>query len=115
MAAGGGGIELGGVEPGGVELGGGVEPGGVELGGVLGGWVVVVTGAVVDGVATVVDVGAGFTPYAAAGADTDATMTATRAIPPRGNVNIGISVGIRATDLQRSPRYPGMACRVPPV
>src|SRR5262249_3680719 len=112
------GVEPGGAETGGGELGGAelgvVERGGVELGGVRG---CVVGGAVtvVDGGAMVVGVVGGGSPDAATGGASDAATTATRTIPARPDLNIGIPLGIRATDLQRSPRYPGSVCRIQPV
>ena len=108
IAGGGGGVETGGVDVGGPEPGGALTGGtdvvGAELVGVRRGCVVVVTGAVDGGDATVVDVGGGVTPYAAAGAESDATRAATRTTPPREHLNIGSPLGIRATDLQRSPQ-----------
>ena len=103
IAAGGGGVELG-----------GLGLGGVELDGVLAGRVVVVTAADTGG-ATVVDVVEGVTPYAAAGADSDATTTATRATPPREHPNIAVPVGIRAPDLQGSPQIAARGCRNRPI
>jgi len=128
IAAGGGGVEIGGTEPGGAELGGAelgvvsvggtelgvVTFGGTELGGGFRGCVVVVTTTLDDGVVTVeaVAVVEGVRPYAATGTDTDAATTATKTIRPRPDLNIGIPLGIRATDLQRSPKYPRLC---PPV
>jgi hypothetical protein len=68
--------------------------------------VVVVRGPVVDvdGEGTVVDEVGGVAPYATADIADDATTTATRTTPPRMHLNITTPVGIRATDLQRSPQ-----------
>jgi hypothetical protein len=101
IAAGGGGIEPGGEELGGAKVVGVVDVVGLEVGGTFRGCVVVVTGAEVEGGATVVELLAGVTPYAAAGAESVATTIATRATPPRGDPNIGCPLGIRATHLQR--------------
>lgn len=126
------GAETGGPEPGGAELGGtgfgDVEPGGREPAGRVGGGVlgVVVGGAVVGGATVVVlvetaglegatgEVPTGVRPYAAVGATSVATATATKTRPRRADPNIALPVGIRAIDLQASLRFPPSIVWNPP-